>query len=162
MAAKKQFYIDMNHLEDGIYQGYASCEQVKKTSKKTNFYGFYTLEEAKRALNEALKDESNEIQNDTKVRKKEFPNTYAFTDGSYNPKTMVYGYGGFLVHDGCRYELTGSGNDADIAGSRNVAGEVLGAMAAVKKAMELGIKKLTLYYDYEGIKKWHPRGTEPL
>ena len=37
---------------------------------------------------------------------------------------------------------------------RNVAGEVLGSMAAVEKALELGIKSLDIYYDYMGIQMW--------
>ena len=41
----------------------------------------------------------------------------------------------------------GNGNDADMASMRNVAGEVLGSMAAVKKAIELGIRSLDIYYD---------------
>ena len=46
------------------------------------------------------------------------------------------------------------GNDADMASMRNVAGEVLGSMAAVKKAIELGIRSLDIYYDYMGIQMW--------
>ena len=66
----------------------------------------------------------------------------------------VYGYGGFIEYKGERYELMGNGNDADMASMRNVAGEVLGSMAAVKKAIELGIRSLDIYYDYMGISQW--------
>ena len=37
---------------------------------------------------------------------------------------------------------------------RNVAGEVLGATAAVKRAVELGLPEVTVYYDYMGIEMW--------
>jgi len=37
---------------------------------------------------------------------------------------------------------------------RNVAGEMLGAMYAVKWAMVNGYKEIELRYDYEGIEKW--------
>ena len=37
---------------------------------------------------------------------------------------------------------------------RNVAGEVLGSMAAIEKAVELGLAELTIYYDYMGIEMW--------
>ena len=33
---------------------------------------------------------------------------------------------------------------------RNVAGEIAGCMAAVKKAIELGLSELDIYYDYSG------------
>ena len=45
----------------------------------------------------------------------------------------------------------GADNDAEMATMRNVAGEIKGAEAAVKKAIELGIKELVIYYDYMGI-----------
>ena len=35
-----------------------------------------------------------------------------------------------------------------------MAGEILGSMAAVEKAIELGIKELSIYYDYMGIEMW--------
>lgn len=60
-------------------------------------------------------------------------NDYAFVDGSFNIATGVYGYGGFLMHDGVRYELSGNGSDEEMASMRNVAGEILGSMAAIKK-----------------------------
>lgn len=79
---------------------------------------------------------------------------YAFTDGSFNPYTKVYGYGGFLCVNNIEYVLQGKGNDLEMASMRNVAGEILGAMAAVEKAEELGISQLIIYYDYSGIEAW--------
>ncbi len=79
---------------------------------------------------------------------------YAFVDGSYNIATKVYGYGGFLVHDGVREVLQGHGDDPEMASMRNVSGEVGGSMAAIKRAIELGIKELVIYYDYMGIEMW--------
>ncbi len=79
---------------------------------------------------------------------------YAFIDGSYNIATKTYGYGGFLVAGDKKYVLQGSGNEQDMASMRNVAGEILGSMAAVEKALELGLKELSIYYDYMGIEMW--------
>ena len=79
---------------------------------------------------------------------------YAFVDGSYNIAAKVYGYGGFLVHDGVREVLQGHGDDPEMASMRNVSGEVGGSMAAVRRAIELGIKELVIYYDYMGIEMW--------
>ena len=74
---------------------------------------------------------------------------YAFVDGSYNIAAKVYGYGGFLVHDGVREVLQGHGDDPEMASMRNVSGEVGGSMAAVRRAIEL-----VIYYDYMGIEMW--------
>ena len=41
-----------------------------------------------------------------------------------------------------------------MASMRNVAGEILGSMAAIKKAIELGLKDISIFYDYAGIKAW--------
>ena len=80
---------------------------------------------------------------------------YAFIDGSYNHATQVYGYGGFLVDAiGIKHILQGFGSEPDMAKMRNVAGEILGAKAAVYLAEELGMKKLLIFYDYLGIAKW--------
>ena len=83
---------------------------------------------------------------------------YAFVDGSYNVVTGVYGYGGFLVADGEKHILQGSDNEEEMASMRNVAGEILGSMAAVEKAMELGLSQLSIYYDYAGIEMWATGG----
>lgn len=79
---------------------------------------------------------------------------YAYVDGSYNSSNGVYGYGGFVVYGGEKHVIQGSGNDPEMASMRNVAGEVLGSTEAIKKAIELGIKKLDIYYDYAGIEMW--------
>lgn len=82
------------------------------------------------------------------------PSSYAYVDGSYDAKTHVYGYGGFLVHDGVREVLQGAGNDDEMASMRNVAGEILGSTAAIARAVEIGLSEITIYYDYMGIECW--------
>ena len=57
-------------------------------------------------------------------------------------------------HNGTETHLYDSGNDVQMASMRNVAGEIYGSMAAMKYALEKGIKKLSIYYDYMGIAKW--------
>ena len=41
-----------------------------------------------------------------------------------------------------------------MASMRNVAGEILGSMAAIEKALKLGLPEITVYYDYAGIELW--------
>lgn len=80
---------------------------------------------------------------------------YAFIDGSFNPATKVYGCGGFLIdHIGKKHIIQGHGDDPAMAKMRNVAGEILGAMKAVELAQKLGMKKLTIFHDYEGVAAW--------
>ena len=53
-----------------------------------------------------------------------------------------------------RIILQGSGDDKEMASMRNVAGEILGCMAAVQEAEKLGFSHLSIYYDYQGIESW--------
>lgn len=77
----------------------------------------------------------------------------AYVDGSY--KDGIYGYGCVITYpDGKRHGLRGADNKKELAEMRNVAGEILGAMAAVKYALEHKFPSLTIYYDYIGIEKW--------
>ena len=81
--------------------------------------------------------------------------SFAFVDGSYNSKTNTYGWGGFLIDKlGNKHILQGSGKEIELCKMRNVAGEILGASAAIQTALKLGMEKLTIYYDYEGVEKW--------
>ena len=44
--------------------------------------------------------------------------------------------------------------DEELATMHNVAGEIKGAEAAMRYAMEHHIPAITIYHDYEGIAKW--------
>jgi ribonuclease HI len=81
--------------------------------------------------------------------------SYAFVDGSFNKNTNTYGYGGFLIDQfGVKHKLFGFGCNRDVAKMRNVAGEILGATAAIEKALALGMELLTIFYDYDGVANW--------
>ncbi len=77
----------------------------------------------------------------------------AYTDGSYNRATKVYGYGIVLLDDnGEEHRYRGSGTEYNQYW--NVAGEIEAAKMAVKKAKELGCTVLEIYHDYEGVGLW--------
>ena len=139
MAVK--YYAVRKGIKPGIYKDWNTCKAMVTGFSGAQYKSFTTLQEA-----EAYIKEDAETAQDGKESE-----VYAFVDGSFNQKTHVYGYGGFLVHDGVKEVLQGSGKDADMASMRNVAGEVLGSMAAIEKAVELGLEELSIYYDYMGI-----------
>ena len=80
----------------------------------------------------------------------------AWVDGSYNPLTAEYGWGGFIRFDDGRKDLYFSGHEFhDIYSQmRNVAGEVQGAMACIKLAKKHKVTDLLIHYDYMGIEMW--------
>lgn len=79
----------------------------------------------------------------------------AYTDGSWNNKTKTYGYGVVLIdNDVVVGKLSGKGQNQEYAKSRNVAGEVLGAQAAISWAIQNKYNSITIYHDYTGVAEW--------
>lgn len=79
----------------------------------------------------------------------------AFCDGSYNVYLKRYGFGGFIMDQNeIPFYFSGYGSEYPLKEMRNVAGEMFGAIYAIKAALQLGLKNITIHYDYEGIAKW--------
>ena len=152
--AKKHFYAIKNGRTPGIYASWDEAKVQVERFPGADYKGFATEAEARAYMGENVAQGTEE--NDETVCDVDLPadGNYAFVDGSYNLATKTYGYGGFLMHDGVEHVLQGAGDDAENAEMRNVAGEIHGAMAAVQKAIELGIDRITLFYDYRGIAEW--------
>lgn len=79
----------------------------------------------------------------------------AYVDGSFDVSVGRYGFGCVLIQpDGTIIEKNGSNINPDSAKLRNVTGEMLGAMYAVKWAMLHGYSAIHICYDYSGIEYW--------
>ena len=79
----------------------------------------------------------------------------AYVDGSYNDELKRYAFGCvFITPQGGIYLAMGNGDNPETVSMRNVTGEMLGAMYAVRTAMKNGFSAVDLYDDYEGIEKW--------
>lgn len=153
MATK--FYAVRNGIKPGIYRTWDECKAMTHGVSGAEYKSFPTLAEAESYMQrktEALIRQGGtawQVTNEAAV-----PQAFAFVDGSFNAATGVYGYGGFVQYKEKREIISGCGNDAEMASMRNVAGEVLGSMAAIEKAIELGIDSIDIYYDYSGIEMW--------
>jgi len=141
MASK--FYAVKVGVAPGVYNTWDECKAMTHGYSGAVYKSFPTYEEALAFV--GTSKVANTDENDR---------AYAFVDGSYNVATNVYGYGGFLMHNGEKHIVTGSGNEEELATMRNVAGEILGCMEAVKLAISLDIEELDIYYDYMGIEMW--------
>lgn len=83
----------------------------------------------------------------------------AFTDAAYSKNKNRSSFGVVLftsegkeIYDKVfRWE---NESHKEIIKLHNVAAECEAALFAVKKSIEKGIKRLTIFYDYEGILKW--------
>lgn len=147
----KKYYAVRVGKTPGIYLTWDDCKTMVDGFPGAKYKSFPSIAEAEAFL-EGI--EYNKCTREDVATQDVSAQVYAFVDGSYNIATGVYGYGGFLIANGEKYVLQGSGADEEMASMRNVAGEILGSMAAVKKALELGLKELTIYYDYMGIEMW--------
>ena len=136
----------------GIYNTWAYCQKQVIKYPGAIFKSFKTMEEAKQFMEDTF---SNPVENKNAKVENNIKYPYAFVDGSFYKDTFIYGYGGFLMVDKhTKIKLQGSGDDKELASMRNVAGEILGSMAAVKEAEKHGLDSLTIYYDYQGIESW--------
>lgn len=141
-----KYYAVKEGKTPGVYTTWAACSEQVTGYPGAIFKSFKSLEDADAFINGTEAKPSND------AACPEGP--YAYVDGSFNPATNTYGFGGFLAAGDREYVLQGSGTDPERASMRNVAGEIDGCMAAVKKAIELRIPKLSIYYDYQGIESW--------
>lgn len=139
-----KYYAVKNGRVPGIYNSWAECQKQIHGFKNASYKSFTSCKEAEEFISD----------------KKEIPQMehglIAYVDGSFNAKKKVYGYGAVLI-DGQQVikRLYGHGDNEKCISSRNVAGEIFGALAAVKYAVEHPeYDGIVIYYDYMGIEKW--------
>lgn len=137
----KYYAVKKGH-KPGIYTSWDECKKQVEKFSGAIYKSFISLEDAKNFI----KPDDEKIVDYGLI---------AYVDGSYNIKTKEYGYGCILI-DGQKVikELSGKGNKETLVSMRNVAGEILGSLAAMKFALENGYPGICIYYDYEGIEKW--------
>lgn len=159
MATKKYYAVKVGRLP-GIYNSWDECKDFVIGHPNAQFKSFKTLKDAEEYMNgkTVSSEKAGTIdvspQKITTDKELNLPSIYSFVDGSYNIKTGIYGYGGFISVNGCKHILQGSGNDPELVGMRNVAGELEGSIAAMMYAKEHHLKNLCILYDYNGIEHW--------
>lgn len=169
MAAKK-FYAVRKGKTVGMFSTWDECKSSVDGYPGAEYKGFVTLEEARGYLGDAGIDsvEYIESQADRRFTEEgkrmelqkatECPKQgclLAYVDGSYDDSIKKYAFGCvFITETGDIYTEFGNGDNPQSLQHRNVTGEMLGAMYAVKAAMLNGYKEIEIRYDYEGIEKW--------
>ncbi len=152
--AKQKYYAVRVGQTPGIFRTWDECKASVNGYPKAQYKSFSTEDEAKRYLNG--EDVSN-TKAKTKTAPKalaNLPENYAFTDGSFCEETNRYGYGGYLIANGTRHLIEGSGQEPGATKQRQIVGEIHGVMAAIRLAETLNLKDLTVFYDYNGIQGW--------
>ena len=140
--AKKKYYAVVDGSAPGIYESWEICSKVLQ-EHGGHCKGFSERKEAENYLN-GIEDNDNVYEGLT-----------AFVDGSFEVSVGRYGFGCVILQpEKAPLEYCGSGNNEASAALRNVTGEMLGAMFAVKWAMSHSYWDILICYDYEGIEKW--------
>lgn len=162
----KKFYAVKQGRTPGVYPTWAECKAQVDGYSGAVYKSFPTAEEA-------VAFATGMVQNKNMVLSGEDPtenslgeglaegNTtreprglIAYVDGSYHSGTKEFSYGVVILQHGkeiCFHEKI---SDPELAGMRNVAGEIKGAEAAMRYAVEHQCREITIYHDYEGIARW--------
>ncbi|MBQ9375299.1 MAG: ribonuclease H family protein [Ruminococcus sp.] len=144
----KKFYAVRNGYHIGIFETWEECQREVSGYSGAEFKGFATRRDAEEYLG---------VNQQISLFDEEIPQTktaVAYVDGSYNIETHEYGCGVVLFTGGEEITMSRAFSDPDMALMRNVAGEIEGAMAAMRYCLDNNIEEIDLYYDYEGIEKW--------
>ena len=156
MAKKKIYAVRKGH-KTGLFYTWDECKKAVHGYSGAEYKGFLTKEEAEAFLNITGKNsatattnmDSNTLTTATSDR------LVVYVDGSFDVNLQKYSFGCvILLEDGRIVERSGNGDEPELLAIRNVAGEMYGAMYAVRWAFENGYSSVVLHYDYEGIEKW--------
>lgn len=167
MAAKKYYAVKKGKVT-GVFKTWEECRASVEGYPGAEYKGFASMGEAQGYLGiadlaetnaERPKEAGEPFKTNAEGRaNEEWPEAgwlLAYVDGSYDDSLKKYAFGCvFLLPDGHIYVQYGNGDREQSLQQRNVTGEMLGAMYAVKTAMVNGYQGIEIRYDYQGIEKW--------
>ena len=172
MASKKYYAVKKGKIT-GVFESWDQCRDAVEGVSGAQYRGFASMEEALEYLGGSAKAAivSSDISaaqaavgtknSSSQIKKgmgEELPAEgvlLAYVDGSYDDSIKRYAFGCvFILSDGRIYTEYGNGDNKQSLRHRNVTGEMLGAMYAVKFAMKNGFHGVEIRYDYQGIESW--------
>ena len=143
----KKVYAVKKGIKTGIFHTWDECKKNVHGFPGAQYKSFPTLKEAEEYLAGAGANQEEPDMDSPDV-------CTAYVDGSFDVNQGAYSYGCILLHNNERKEMSRAFFHSEDVSMRNVAGEIEGAMAAMAYCEEHNIKKLHLYYDYQGIESW--------
>ncbi len=172
--AKKKFYAVKVGKVPGIYSTWSECEEQVKGFPSASYKSFATMSEAENFMldkgMEKLDSDNGNLTEDTistedfnsmvnnRIASLEEDEVIAFVDGSYNVEEEKSAFGAIIISSGGNrdilYKAFTKNLGMDFIALRNVAAELEGVKEAVNWSITYKKKKLTVFYDYEGIEKW--------
>lgn len=160
----KKYYAVKKGKKRGIYETWAECQLQVKGYSGAVFKSFKTKAEAESFLigeeSQITPSEPQTTSKDPEEAAAKIISTLsqnemsAFVDGSFNSKTGTFGYGVVIFTANGKSTESGCSTCEDCVDHRNVAGEIYGAVYAMKKAIHEDKSLLYLHFDYTGIEHW--------
>lgn len=141
MAVK--FYAVRKGKKTGIFETWEECRESVSGYSCAEYKSFPTIWQAEEFLSGTGEEPS--------LEEGYVP---VYVDGSFNSATGEFSYGMVVLLDGQALPFNGKYEDEELSSMRNVAGEIKGAEAAMRYAIEHEIPRIAIYHDYEGIAKW--------
>lgn len=142
----KNYYAVKEGRTIGIYNTWSECESEVKGYPGAKFKKFSSEKEAQDFI--GIGKEDRVLGQSLNIKE-----AIAYVDGSFDINTFNYSYGLVLIYEGEIETYSGKYND-ELSSMRNVAGELKGARVAMEKAIDKGIDRIYLHYDYKGIEEW--------
>lgn len=163
--AKKKVYAVRQGKKTGIFYTWDACKAAVIGFSGAVYKSFPTEEEARAYLagsGVCQTGAAANIENGSEPDNPDMPmagQIIAYVDGSFEVSLGRYAYGCvILTPEGEIIRKSGGGNEPEAAALRNVTGEMLGAMNAVKWSLEHGYTAVDIRYDYMGIEMWATGG----
>lgn len=161
----KKFYAVKQGRTPGVYQSWEECKAQVDGYSGAVYKSFPTAAEALAFVtgvkqselqqSELPPSESPQLESpQLELRQSGSQGLTAYVDGSYHSGTGEFSYGVVILQEGEEICFQEKLSDPDLAAMHNVAGEIKGAEAAMRYALEHGYREISIYHDYEGIARW--------
>lgn len=154
---KKKLYAVKKGKKTGIFQTWDACKASVDGYPGAEYKSFLSREEAEAYLTGANNPLRNtDVESDAGSEENQI---VAYVDGSFSKELGKYAFGCVLIKpDGGIVRESGNGDNPESLELRNVTGEILGAMYAVKWSEVNGYSTVKICYDYMGIEMWATGG----
>jgi len=152
--AKKKVYAVRKGKTKGIFETWDDCRAAVDGYPGAEYKSFPTKEDALAYLGNDSDTPENAVSMVSSSEPKE-NQVIAYVDGSFDEKIGKYAFGCIMILPGGEIiRESGNGDNPESVALRNVAGEMLGAMFAVKWSIENRYSFIKICYDYSGIEMW--------
>lgn len=141
-----KYYAIKKGRKPGVYRTWAEAQTHIKGFSGAQFKSFLTEKEAKDFINPPTLKVVDWTATDS---------IEAYVDGSFARKKKQYSYGVVMLKEGKVLDtFYRAGSDERYVESFQIAGEVIGALEAIRWAKARHYKSILIHYDYLGIEQW--------